>query len=743
MGISIMQSDLITTLNALLKQPDGAEKLLAYFENFSKRLLQCKDFKSALNTFAAELHNTYPYQHIEIILTQNPQRAARFQYDIQVKKVLPTGEFVQKDTLHQLLISKRQPLLTNDYRSFCHDLGVKTLGINAKGWLGVPLLINNKPLGAVIIWDNREGHFFRLQDKQFLSALAGMMSFAAENIYLQDYITEKNDAFRIFDGLLPKGNARNSLKSILNHLHDAVLIQKDVAYVGLFIGNKRNHQWRLLTEKFNDAAYQNAGISLQKSLLNLPEDIFNEPPPLFLPAGHVAHFLYEQLGRQLDSMPGKSLLLFPFVLEKTFLGAWLIILNRKSEPPKETQQMYRFIFFLITQLLEKKALTDQIRKYQNYTKHLERMKVIGELASGTMHNLNNILSVIIGKASLLQKKLEGTVYQRDLDLILQSANDGASSIRRLQNYASAKDGEGQGEILNINTLIQEVVEIARPRFEEQAQSEGIQYSVKLDLGEVKPIRGDATTLREVLLNLLNNALDAMPNGGELTFRTMVKGQRVIIFVRDTGMGIPEGIQDKIFEPFFTTKGKKGNGLGLSIAAEIIQNHGGSIHVESAPGQGCIFMIDLPASEDRILPKMDQPEFFQPLNYKILLVEDKSIVRETLAEMLEDEGCEVITAENASEAILKFQKYKCDIVFADLSMPKINGLQLAQRLKSLNPEIPVFIVTGWNQIDTDFLQSNLAISGIIQKPFNIDTIRQELLSKVGTLNGHFHTNGFSQ
>lgn len=737
-----MKNDLFTSLNHLLKQKEGSDTLLSYFEQFSKALFNCKDFKSALNTFYNELRKVYREQHIEFILTQNPQRIAKFQYDESGKRMAPTGEFVQKNTLYHYLLTKRQAVLTNDYPNFCRDLGVLANGTPAHAWIGVPMLVRGKPLGAMIIWDERDGQFFRLHDKQFLTSMAGMMSFAAENIYLHDYILEKSDNYKIFEGLLPKGNARNSVKNVLTQLQHAVLQQKDVVYTAMFMGAKRAKKWRLLAEEYGKPAYNEAGIVLQTALESLEDDVFNETPPLFIPQHHVAHFLYDSFGKQLDQLSAKSLLLFPFVVNDAYLGAWVVLLKRATEPNRDELQMYQFIFYVMTQLIEKKALAEQNRKYQNYTKHLERMKVLGELASGTMHNLNNLLSVIIGKTQLLQKKLEGTSHQRDLELLLQTAKDGANSILRLQNYSIAKDAEDVAQTLNINTLVQEVVEIARPRFEEEAQSQGIHYHLKLDLGSIKPVKGDATTLREVMLNLINNALDAMPHGGKLNIQTTVKDGKVVIFVSDSGSGIPHEVQDKVFEPFFTTKGTRGNGLGLSIAWEIIQKHHGSIHVDSSPGKGAIFMIELPCAGDEILPQHDKPEFFQPLSYKILLVEDKGIVRETLAEMLEDEGCEVITAASAHEAVLKFQKHRCDVVFADLSMPNVNGVELAAKLKDINPAIPVFIVTGWNQIDNGFLKTNGHIDGIIKKPFNMDKIRQELLRTVGTLNGHYHANGFS-
>ncbi len=411
----------------------------------------------------------------------------------------------------------------------------------------------------------------------------------------------------------------------------------------------------------------------------------------------------------------------------------------EDEPDQKEKQFYQFISYLITQLIEKKALLEQHRKYDSYMRHLERMKVTGELASSAAHHLNNVFSVIIGKTQTLQRKHEGDSIEHDLDLILKAASDGANSIRRIQNYSSRRDLFEDSKTIDLNAILYEVVDIARPRFEEQAQARGLHYDLNMAPGEVKPIKGDAAALREVFLNLINNALDAMPRGGKLSLQTTAKENQVLVFVSDTGIGIPNEIQEKIFEQFFTTKGKQGNGLGLSIAAETIKKHKGKIYVDSIPQKGSIFMVELPAAEQEYIPKPAQTEFFQPLAYKVLLVEDEGIVRETLAEMLEDEGCEVTTANNAEDAILKFQKHQCDVVFTDLSMPDLNGVKLAEKLKKLDPDIPIFIITGWNQIDPSLVNSNDVIDGVIQKPFNVQHIRQELIRVAGR-NGQFHRNG---
>jgi nitrogen-specific signal transduction histidine kinase/ActR/RegA family two-component response regulator len=387
-------------------------------------------------------------------------------------------------------------------------------------------------------------------------------------------------------------------------------------------------------------------------------------------------------------------------------------------------QSIRFIFDLLIQSLEKDLLLEHKKNYESYIQHLERMKLVGELASGSAHHLNNILSVITGRSQLLAKKLKGSPYSKDLALIEQAAEDGAQAVRRLQSVKAKSFPVKKFEHLNINDLILEVIEIARPRFEREAQSQGITYDMKLTLGSVANVKGDAAALREVFLNMINNALDAMPKGGKMTIQTTLEKGKVFIFFSDTGGGISEDVKEKIFQPFFSTKGEKGNGLGLSIAAEIISKHQGKIYVDSILKKGSIFMVEIPAANDKPIESNYQKSVLGDLSCKVLLVDDENAVGETLAEMLKEEGCDVTMMNNALDALKNFNHNACDIVLTDLSMPGVNGLELARKIKALRQEVPVIMITGWQKSEKDIEKHNGYIDGFIEKPFNIKQIREE-------------------
>ncbi|MEL6820483.1 MAG: ATP-binding protein, partial [Calditrichota bacterium] len=649
-----------------------------------------------------------------------------------------------KNTLYNYVLERQQVVLTNNYDNFCDNVGLSKGDITASSWLGIPMKVRDKVLGAVVVWDDNTDHYLRLQDRHFLATVTDMVSFAMENVYLSDYIVEKSDSYSIVELALPTRKVRNSTKGVLKHLHHAVSKQENVIYNGIFLRPTETNRWQLLSEHFEKPILGKLGVKLLKTLPAFDHDSNSESDMLLWKKSDRSNPLQQSIAAPLAAYGIENALLFPFVVNHSYLGAWIIAFDGENVSiSPDQQQLYQFILYIMTQLIEKQALLERKRKYEAYTRHLERMKSVGEVASSSAHHLNNVLSVIIGKGQLLQRKLGGTPYERDIALMLQAANDGANTIRRLQMRdvnGIAREVASDYSVLNLNNLIQEVVDIARPRIEAESRSRGLHYEIALSLGEIKPVKGNATELREILFNLINNAIDAMPRGGKVSLQTTLKNEKVMIFVSDTGIGIPEGIRDKIFQPFYTTKGKQGNGLGLSIAREVISKHSGKIYVDSIPQKGSIFMIELPFTNDVEMPVTNNDELMQPLNHRILLVEDEGVVRETVAEILQDEGCTVIAASNANEAVLKFQKIQCDAVFTDLSMPNVNGIELSRKLKKLNPNIPIFIITGWNQMDPAMIKANGSIDGIIQKPLNIDNVRQELL-RVTPRNGAIQKNGF--
>jgi PAS domain S-box-containing protein len=239
-----------------------------------------------------------------------------------------------------------------------------------------------------------------------------------------------------------------------------------------------------------------------------------------------------------------------------------------------------------------KDVTEE-RQLREQVLQTEKLRMVGEMAAGIAHNFNNVLTTILTRAQILAlQETDESALQRGLDLIAQAASDGATIVRRLQQLAR---GSGTSEVttLDLNTVVQDVVETTQPVWHDHSRHEGRPVAVHLELMPLPQIVGRAAELREVLTNLLLNAVEAMPQGGQLTVRSWTEGREVCIAVSDTGVGMTPEVQRRLFDPFFTTKGARGTGLGLSVSQALIKGHHGTLTADSQPGRGTTFVIRLP------------------------------------------------------------------------------------------------------------------------------------------------------
>ena len=243
-----------------------------------------------------------------------------------------------------------------------------------------------------------------------------------------------------------------------------------------------------------------------------------------------------------------------------------------------------------------KDVTEE-RRLREQVLHAEKLRAVGEMAAGIAHNFNNVLTTILTRSQLLALQVTDTVaVQRGLTLIEQAASDGAALVRRLQQLARGSAAP-ERVWLDLNVLVQEVVETTQPLWHDHARREGRPVEMHLTLTPLPRLLGRGAEMREVLTNLLLNAIEAMPKGGQITIRTWVEASSVSLAVGDTGIGMTAEVQRRLFDPFFTTKGARGTGLGLSVSQAIIKGHYGTLTVQSEPDRGATFVITLPYSSE--------------------------------------------------------------------------------------------------------------------------------------------------
>jgi PAS domain S-box-containing protein len=240
-------------------------------------------------------------------------------------------------------------------------------------------------------------------------------------------------------------------------------------------------------------------------------------------------------------------------------------------------------------------ITDRRRTEQELVR-LERLRALGELAAGVSHNLNNMLTGILGPAQLVKHLTDDPMVLREADIIINSSKRAADLVHRLNLSVRGKD-DGEVSAVSVNELVESVIDETRPRWKDEPESRGVHIDVATDLRDVPPVRGTPSKLHDVLVNVLFNAVDAMPEGGTVTLSTRPDGAFVEVGVRDTGVGMDEETRRRVFEPFFTTKMDVGTGLGLSTVYGTITRSGGTAQVESTPGEGTAFSFRLPVWDD--------------------------------------------------------------------------------------------------------------------------------------------------
>ena len=354
----------------------------------------------------------------------------------------------------------------------------------------------------------------------------------------------------------------------------------------------------------------------------------------------------------------------------------------------------------------------------------EKLRALGQLASGVAHDFNNSLAAILGRAQLLRRQTKDEALLRNLEIIQTAAEDAAATVRRIQTFARKMPAK-EFEILDVCTLLNDAIEITRTRWESEARFRGLEYEVRLERCDARNTYGCASELREVFVNLIVNALDAMPRGGRLLIDCTREGDRLRLRFADNGTGMPEDVRQKIFEPFFTTKGAQGTGLGLSVSYSIIERHEGIISVSSEPGRGTVFTIDMPGCEPESSEIADPSAFESKNALSILVIDDEPSVRETLAEMLGAMGHGVSSTGSGYDALQKLAAANFDMVFTDLAMPEMDGWQTAREIRKRWPHMNIILVTGYGLGAEPPAGGNELVDGIIGKPFDFDQVSRTL------------------
>jgi two-component system, cell cycle sensor histidine kinase and response regulator CckA len=402
--------------------------------------------------------------------------------------------------------------------------------------------------------------------------------------------------------------------------------------------------------------------------------------------------------------------------------SWTLVRDDEADP--------KSILMISTDITQKKKLEGQFLRAQ-------RMESIGTLAGGIAHDLNNVLSPVLLSMAIFREKMKDADSLRMLSMVEESARRGADMVKQVLMFARGVQGERM--VLQPRHLVREMQKIV-----DQSFPKNITFEMNTP-AQLPCVKGDATQLHQVLLNLCVNARDAMPQGG--TLRLSVEsmtldeqyaalnpeakpGSYILIRATDTGTGIPPEVIDKIFEPFFTTKEVgKGTGLGLSTVLAIVKGHEGFVRVRSQIGAGTAFEVYLPAVDvfDGAMGRADDAPARNGQGETILVVDDERIVREITRLTLLSHGYNVLTADEGTEALALYSKHGSEIslVLTDIVMPYLDGASTIRALQRMDPEVRVIACSGLNSNEKRMGAMTLKDVPFIEKPYTTEALLRKI------------------
>jgi len=622
------------------------------------------------------------------------------------------------------VIAKKTPVLYKDYEH--HPNRLKELdSYHFKEVLGVPLIVREMIIGTMTIGSSDPEVHFQQSGIDLLYTFAHQAAIAIGNAKLYEDSLEK---IKQLTTLYEIGKTLSSTLDLDELFKKALELLKDRwGYVlgGIFFLDKEKDELyirHVVGRNFEEVKHMRFKVGVDGivgwvaktgELLYVP-DVSKDPR--YIPG----------------SPAGKSEVAIPFKIRDQVIG----VLDIESNEPRgfdeeDLKTLSSFVSQMSISIENAQLFSDlkqtlqELKLAQDQIVQAEKLRAMGEMASGVAHDFNNVLAVVLGNIQLLLYQLDHLSpeeIREGLKIIEQSSKDGAETVRRIQEFTGVRRDK-EFVSLSLNEIITEVVNITQPRWKDQTQKKGIQVGLAAQLGEIPLIMGSPSELREVLTNIIFNAVDAMPEGGKLTIATQPQAEGwVEVRIADTGIGMTEEVKKRIFDPFFTTKGVTNSGLGMSVSYGIIKRHGGEILIESELGKGTTFIIHLPTGygEEETAVKEVTP-IKESRQARILVIDDEDSVRDILSRMLKTKGHQVVVASNGEEGIEQFRSQPFDLVFTDLGMPKISGWEVGKTIKGINPKIPIAMITGWGmELDREKM-SESGIDLIVSKPFNFDQV----------------------
>jgi PAS domain S-box-containing protein len=596
--------------------------------------------------------------------------------------------------------------------------------------VALPLSSHERTFGVIAVY-TREKREFAAEDIDLFTAVARQIAVAIENARLYKKAREGIARLQALSEIARAIGSTLDVEGVFRIVGDRLQTLVPFRRVALFIVRRDGNHFSVRTID-RPAPGESPVVRLYEPMPVVPGSPFakalesHETAVLEadqMPGGHPATI--ETLGRSA---------VVPIVADHTAMGVFVVTgLEAMVFRERDLDLLRDLAAHMAISLKNARVFQDLERAYRELKDakdrlvRSEKLQGLGEMAAGVAHDFNNVLSAILGRAQMLKVMLQNEEMLKSVRVIEKAALDGAGTVRRIQEFAKEKS-DSELVVLQVNPLVRDAVEMTTHRVNEM----GIGIDVQVELGETGAILGNPTELREVLTNLIHNAIDAMHSGGCLSVRTgrTTIGDQAWFEVEDTGIGMDDETLKKIFDPFFTTKGTRGTGLGMSVSYGIVQRHGGEFSISSRRGAGSRVRVLIPMADESgfgtaanltPVPNLLSEATLDTPRGRILVVDDDTAVRDLLVDMLKTGGHEVTAAASGEDGIVCLAAAEFDLVFTDLGMPGISGWEVAKEVKISKPNTIVGLITGWGASLDENRLAEQGIDLIVAKPFRFQQV----------------------
>lgn len=706
-------------------------KLRTIFE-FSRKLSRSINLQEVLKIAVESIREAFEYQLVAIFAIDNNGGNFYVGYQSAASARRLPDDFTvprNKGLLGQTINTRKT--------IYCADVTREPQYVTAiedvKSEVCIPIIVGDKIMGVLDV-ESMNYDDFTAEDIGTLEAFSDIMAVAMDNSYLFEEIVQKAERLSLIDNINKAISATLDLDSFFKVVAKAVADNAGYRWTSLVVPENESFSFKA------GYAPRSAGAISPGPILDMLQDnlrtVIEQARPEFVSFSQLARLGDPQKLQVTFDAGIRNLGLFP-IGDSAKADAVMIVGSSRSEGFSSQELLllkdlavHLRIAWQNAQLYRQlKTAFDQLQEAQERVIQTEKLRALGEMSSGVVHDFNNILAAILGRTQILQRRLcapvdaDGTaLLEKGLGIIEKAALDGSHILSRISEFTKKKPSE-KFVAVHLDQIIADAIELTRPKWCDVARSDGKKIEVEFNRSGLLQAAGSPSELREVFTNLIINAVDAIPNTGRITIEAAAdQTQRIKIVLQDDGQGMAEETRKRIFEPFFTTKGSKGTGLGLSVTYGIISRHKGNIEVESKAGVGTKFIITLPALVSMEgTPSAPVTCETRARAREILVVDDQEEFSEILLEILMSKGYHADSVGNGHLAMEALRRKKYDLVITDLGMPGFSGWELADAIFRDWPETRVVMATGWGtQLDPKKLTVH-HVSSIICKPFKIDEI----------------------